>query len=139
MQAHHLAQGTGEQPVRVGVAQIGLEGEGQARQIFQALYVVRLQAALPHPVAKQLDVVVSPADRGLQAVKLQVPHLRPGQVVRSAAGVESHGDFLVGSKHERLSSGARRRECMDQSIVCGRLWQAEDGLRTVREQSRGAG
>ncbi|MNV75725.1 hypothetical protein D3C71_1690360 [compost metagenome] len=70
MQAHHLFLGHGEHAVGVVVAQVVLAGEGELRQVFEALEVVGVDAALGKALAVQRHVVVGVLQAPAQALQL---------------------------------------------------------------------
>ncbi|MNS53251.1 hypothetical protein D3C72_860020 [compost metagenome] len=70
VQAHHLLLGHGEHAVGVVVAQVVLAGEGELRQVFQALEVVGVGAALGKALAVQRHVVVGVLQAPAQALQL---------------------------------------------------------------------
>ena len=67
VQADHLLHRAGEQAERIGVAQVGLDGERQVRDVVERAQVGRGEAALLHALAEQLHVVVGRAHDGLEA------------------------------------------------------------------------
>ena len=89
VQPHDLLHRAGEQAEGIGVAQVGLHGEGQLGDVVQRPHVLRRQAALVHALAEQGDVVVGALDDGLEPLQLQVPQLRQRQEIRRAERVET--------------------------------------------------
>ena len=71
LHAHHVAQGHGEEPVRIVLAQVGLGGEGQALHICQGLHVVGVDAQLREAPPVQRHVAGHAVQCGLQPLQLQ--------------------------------------------------------------------
>jgi hypothetical protein len=82
--AHDVPQRGGEEPEGVGVAQVGLGGEGQLGQVGERLDVCRRQFACLQALAEKLDALVGMADDALQPVELQLAQKRRGNEVGRA-------------------------------------------------------
>jgi len=72
MDACHIFQGTREHAKGIGVAQIGLVGEGNAPQIVGRAHLFRNNPGLIEAPSVQFHVIVGIAQRCPEAIKLQV-------------------------------------------------------------------
>ena len=82
MDAHALLARDGEHAEGIGVAQVGLGGEGKAPQVFEPAQIVGMDARRHAFGAIRRLVVVGVAQRAAQAFELQ-----------RAQGVERDGGF----------------------------------------------
>ena len=72
MQAHHVPHGAGEEPEGVGIAQVGLDREGELGDVRQGADPVRGQAALLQALSEQGDMLIGAGDHGAQAPQLDL-------------------------------------------------------------------
>ncbi len=104
----------GEEPERIGVAQVRLDRERQLRDVLERDDGSGSHSALVQALPEQGNVIVGAADHRLQALQLDGPQLFPWQVVRRAYGVETargiipcaHYDLLVTAPKARARTGA---------------------------------
>ena len=99
MQTHDLALGHGEEAEGIGVAQVGLDHEGQLGQIVQTFDAVGPEAPLVHPGPEQLNIVVSVPHDAREADQLKFTQIILSQVILRA-------DVVVGCQNVHFS---RRR------------------------------
>ena len=88
VQADDLLHGAGEEAEGVGVAQVGLEREGEARQVLQALQIRRCHLPLLAAGAEERDPLVGPAHDALEPLQLEAAQLLGRDVVGGADRVE---------------------------------------------------
>ena len=89
MQPDHVAHGRGKEPKGVGVAQVGLDREGELLDVFDPLNRVRGQVALLHPGAKEGDVVVGERYDRTKPSQLHLLQRRLRQEIGRAGRVET--------------------------------------------------
>ena len=82
--AHDVLERAGEQPEGVGVAQVGLGGEGQLGQVGERLDVRGREGVTLQALAEQFDPFVGVSHDGLQPVELQFAQQRRGHEVGRA-------------------------------------------------------
>ena len=98
----------GEQPVRVVVPHVLLQGEGKEFQIVQRLHVGRLDALFVETAAIEGDIGVNATAQVLKATQLDFPNLLPRH--RFLVYVENHTVLqteCVKSRHTRIAPFAR--------------------------------
>ncbi len=102
--SHDLADGHGQHSQRVGVAQIGLGGEGELVKIVEVADIGRGEAAFLHALVIDRHVLVGPVYRLPQPLGLQPPQLLARDVVQ-AAGRLKGGPSVRGGIGGRIHGG----------------------------------
>ena len=112
VQAHDLLHRAGEQPEGIGVAQIGLHGEGQQRNVVERADVFGHHPAFVQARAEERHVVVGARDDLAQAAELQRGQLRGGRKSGALTGWKRAGAAVFsGNMCASMSGvGGRRTE-----------------------------
>ena len=130
VQAHDVAHGTGEESVGVGVAQIGLDGEGQPGDVGEPSDGLRGQVARLQALAEQRHVGVGARDHRAQAAQLDFFQPRGGQVVGRAGGVKAPGGIVP----QLGLHGACPRRTVGVSVRRSRRRRRPEGERLLVER-----
>ena len=108
----------GEQPVRVVVPHVLLQGEGKEFQIVQRLNVGRLDALFVETAAIEGNIGVNATAQVLKAIQLDFPNLFPWH--RFLIYVENHTVLqteCVKSRHTRIAPFARSGQESKKGIL----------------------
>ncbi len=115
VQAHDLLHRAGEQAEGVGVAQIGLDGERQPRDIVERAHVIGPQMVLVHPRPVQRNALPGAGDDAPEAAQLQLAQQLRRHEVGRADRVEGRAGNGLRRNHAALPLG--RAAVLDHAVA----------------------